>query len=97
MANLNERIAKLEAEIDGYASKLNDASNENLVAIYAGLINSRTTTLNKLLDQKNSLLRVAEESKGMMMQYLILMMMFFYNRLFLIFTSLILLDCIRCC
>ncbi len=97
MANLEQEIADLKAEIKGYVSKLNDTTNENFVAIYAGLINSRTTTLNKLLDQKNSLLRVAEESKGMMMQYLILMMMFFYNRLFLIFTSLILLDCIRCC
>ncbi len=69
MTDLDKRIADLKAEIQGYVSKLNDVTNENVVAIYAGLINPARETLNKLLDQKKAFLHVAEQSKGMMMRY----------------------------
>ena len=48
MADNAERIAALEAEIEGYKQELKNAAPENK-AMYAGLIVERNKTLNLLL------------------------------------------------
>jgi len=53
MAELNNKIAALEAEIDGYKAKLASCAPEK-VDIWAGLISSTRATLNLLLTQQQS-------------------------------------------
>ena len=54
MADLDKRIADLEEVIKGYEIRLNAATTEKELSIFAGLINSRTETLNRLLDEKKA-------------------------------------------
>ena len=55
MVELGKRIADLEEEINGYVIKLNVARTEKELDRFTGLINSRTETLNRLLDEKKAL------------------------------------------
>eukprot|EP00981_Chlorochromonas_danica_P004868 scaffold976_cov214-Ochromonas_danica.AAC.12 len=55
MTELDKRIADLEEEIKGYVIKLNAATTEKELVLFAGLINSRTETLNLLLHEKKAL------------------------------------------
>jgi hypothetical protein len=53
MAELDKRIADLEAEIEGYKAEYKTASAED-IRMWAGLINSARETLNRLLDEKKA-------------------------------------------
>jgi hypothetical protein len=54
MATLDTRISDLEEEIKGYVAKLNAATTEKELDRFTGLINPRTGTLNRLLDEKKA-------------------------------------------
>ena len=54
MTSLDQRIANLEEVIKGYETKLNTATTENELVLFAGLINSARETLNRLLDEKKA-------------------------------------------
>ena len=53
MADLNDKIAALEAEIEGYKAKLENCSPDK-VDTWAGLISFRSTTLTALINQQQS-------------------------------------------
>ncbi len=54
MAHLNEKIAKLEAEIEGYVIDFKNVTTLEEKKIYAGLINTARETLNILLEEKKA-------------------------------------------
>jgi hypothetical protein len=54
MAELDKRIADLEEVIKAYEVKLNAATTEKELALFAGLINSARETLIRLLDEKKA-------------------------------------------
>ena len=54
MADLDEKIAKLEAEIDEYAAQLKAVKTEKELDIFTGSINSTREALNLLLDMKKA-------------------------------------------
>ena len=54
MATLDQRIADLKEEIKGYETKLNSATTEKQLVLFAGLINFARETLNRLLDEKKA-------------------------------------------
>jgi hypothetical protein len=55
MASLDEEIAALEAEIEGYEMKLNDAtSSVEDIRIWAGLIKSCRENLTELKKRRNA-------------------------------------------
>jgi hypothetical protein len=55
MATLDTRIFDLEEEIKGYVTDLKTASTEARKDLLLQTINSRTETLNRLLDEKKAL------------------------------------------
>jgi hypothetical protein len=54
MADLTERIANLEAEIESYKKDLKDAATPEEKSEIRGLIKSGRETLIRLLDQQNA-------------------------------------------
>jgi len=54
MATLDQEIVELKEEIKGYVAKLNAATTEKELDRFTGLINSRTETLNRRLDEKKA-------------------------------------------
>jgi len=54
MASLDQRIINLELEINGYNTKLNQATTEKELDRFTNLIMTRTETLNRLLDEKRA-------------------------------------------
>ncbi len=64
MTDLDKEIADVKEVIKGYETGLNNASTEDKRLMLLKVINSRTETLNKLLDQKKAFLLVADKSKG---------------------------------
>lgn len=56
MATLDQEIARLKNEIEGYVAKLAEATTEKeLLKLYTSLITARSETLNRLLDEKRAL------------------------------------------
>ena len=53
MASLDEEIAALKAEIEGYELDLKDAASREEKSELRGLIKSRSDNLTRLLDEKN--------------------------------------------
>jgi hypothetical protein len=54
MTSLDQEIADLKEEIKEYDTKLNTATTEKELALFAGLIITRSETLNRLLDEKKA-------------------------------------------
>ncbi len=52
MATLDQEIVDLKEEINFFVAKLKTATTEKELDRFTGLINSRTGTLNRLLDEK---------------------------------------------
>jgi hypothetical protein len=54
MASLDDKIASLEAEIEGYKLRLNDATSAEDIRMWAGLIKSCRDNLAELEKRKNT-------------------------------------------
>ena len=54
MASLDEEIAVLKAEIEGYKLKLKDATSHEDIRMWAGLIKSRSENLTELEKRRNA-------------------------------------------